>query len=47
MIQYTVKTDVSGGEYVEAIEGDTLMIIPVNTDNSDYQAYLKYLDESK
>lgn len=47
MIKYTVKTDTSGTEYIEGIDGDTLMIIPVNNANADYQAYLKYLDESK
>jgi hypothetical protein len=40
MIEYTKKTDALGGEYIEGIDGDTLMIIPIDPANSDYQRYL-------
>ena len=40
MIQYTEKTDAFGGKYIEGIDGDTLMIIPIDPANSDYQRYL-------
>ena len=40
MIEYTKKTDFTGGEYIEGVVGDTLMIIPIDPANSDYQAYL-------
>jgi hypothetical protein len=40
MIQYTEKTDALGGKYIEGIDGDTLMIIPIDPANSDYQRYL-------
>ena len=40
MIQYTVKTDFAGGEYLEAIDGDKVMQIPIDPANADYQAYL-------
>lgn len=47
MIQYTQKTDALGNNYIEGIDGDTLIIIPINPDNSDYQAYLESLNEAK
>jgi len=40
MIEYTKKTGAFGGEYIEAINGDVLMQIPIDEANSDYQAYL-------
>ena len=40
MIQYAKKTTEIGGEYIEAIDGNILMIIPIDPANSDYQAYL-------
>lgn len=46
MIEYTKKTDFLGGEYLEAIDGDKVMIIPIDPANSDYQAYLKSLEEN-
>jgi hypothetical protein len=44
MIQYTEKTDQFGNIYIEGIEGDSLLIIPIDPTNSDYQAYLKSLE---
>ena len=40
MIEYTKKTDFTGGEYIEGVVGDTVMIIPIDEANSDYQRYL-------
>jgi hypothetical protein len=40
MIEYTKKTDFTGGEYIEGVVGDTVMIIPIDPANSDYQRYL-------
>lgn len=40
MIEYTKKTDFMGGEYIEGVIGDTVMIIPIDPANSDYQRYL-------
>jgi hypothetical protein len=40
MIKYTKKTDFAGGEYIEGVAGDTVMIIPIDPANSDYQRYL-------
>lgn len=40
MIKYTIKQDQMGVDYVEGVDGDSLLIIPINLDNSDYQAYL-------
>ena len=40
MIEYTKKTDFTGGEYIEGVVGDTVMIIPIDPANSDYQLYL-------
>ena len=42
--QYTVKTTGTGSEYIELVEGDSLTIIPVNPANSDYQRYLRWLE---
>jgi hypothetical protein len=47
MSKYTIKQDQMGVDYIEAIDGDTLLIIPVNPSNSDYQAYLKHEAEAK
>lgn len=47
MIQYTKKIDAFGNNYIEGIIGDTIMIIPINAENSDYQAYLESLNETK
>ncbi len=47
MMKYTIKQDLLGVDYLEAIDGDTVMIIPINLENSDYQAYLKSLNETK
>jgi hypothetical protein len=46
MIQYTKKTGAFGGEYIEAIDGDKLMQIPIEPGNTDYQAYLKSLENA-
>ena len=46
MIQYTRETDDLGKEYIQGINGDTLMIIPIDPANSDYQAYLKSLENA-
>jgi len=45
MIKYTIKQDQMGVDYIEAIDGDTLMIIPINLENKDYQRYLESLSE--
>lgn len=47
MIKYAIKQDHMGVDYLEAIDGDTVMIIPINAENSDYQAYLESLNEAK
>jgi hypothetical protein len=39
-ITYTVKQDSMGVDYIEGVIGDTLMIIPIDPANADYQAYL-------
>lgn len=46
-ITYTLKQDTMGVDYIEGIIGDTVMIIPINAENSDYQAYLESLNETK
>jgi hypothetical protein len=40
MMQYTEKTDDFGNKFVEAIDGDSVIYIPANPANADYQAYL-------
>jgi hypothetical protein len=45
MIKYTIKQDQMGVDYIEAIDGDTFMIIPINLENKDYQRYLESLSE--
>ncbi len=47
MIKYTIKQDQMGVDYIEAMDGDTLLIIPVNPSNSDYQAYLEHEAKTK
>lgn len=44
MIQYTEKTDALGGSYIEGVIGNTLMIIPIDPANSDYQSYLRWVE---
>lgn len=44
MIEYTKKTDFTGGEYIEGIVGDTVIIIPIDEANSDYQSYLRWVE---
>ena len=39
-ITYTIKQDSMGADYIEGVIGDTVMIIPTDPANSDYQAYL-------
>jgi len=43
-IIYTIKQDQMGVDYVEGVIGDTVLIIPIDPANSDYQAYLKSLE---
>ena len=45
MITYTIKQDAMGVDYIEGVIGETVMIIPINPANADYQAYLESLDE--
>ena len=45
MITYTIKQDPMGVDYIEGVIGETVMIIPINPANADYQAYLESLDE--
>lgn len=40
MMQYTEKTDNFGNTYIEAINGDSVIFIPADPANADYQAYL-------
>ena len=42
-ITYTVKQDSMEADYIEGVIGDTIMIIPIDPANSDYQAYLESL----
>jgi hypothetical protein len=44
-IVYTVKQDYMGVDYIEGVIGDTVMIIPKDPANSDYQAYLLWLED--
>ena len=44
MITYTKETNSLGNEYIKGVEGDTLMIIPIDPANADYQAYLQSLE---
>lgn len=46
-INYTIKQDPMGVDYVEGIIGETVLIIPIDANNSDYQAYLESLNEAK
>jgi hypothetical protein len=39
-ITYTIKQDSMGADYIEGVIGDSLMIIPTDPANSDYQEYL-------
>lgn len=39
-INYTIKQDDKGVNYIEGIIGDTVMIIPMDEANADYQAYI-------
>ena len=39
-ITYTIKQDTVGVDYIEGVIGDTVMIIPIDPANSDYQRYL-------
>ena len=44
---YTQKTDELGWKYVEAIDSDkpeSVIVIPIDEANSDYQAYLLSLE---
>jgi hypothetical protein len=40
MMKYTIKQDLIGTEYIEGVDGDTVIIIPKDPANSDYQRYL-------
>jgi hypothetical protein len=42
-ITYTIKQDTVGVDYIEGVIGDTVMIIPIDPANSDYQTYLESL----
>jgi hypothetical protein len=42
-ITYTIKQDPMGVDYIEGVIGDTVMIIPMNAANTDYQTYLESL----
>jgi hypothetical protein len=44
-IIYTVKQDSMGADYIEGVIGDTVMIIPIDPANSDYQRYLRWLED--
>lgn len=37
---YTIKQDPIGVDYIEGVIGDTVLIIPIDPTNSDYQNYL-------
>ena len=43
-ITYTIKQDTVGVDYIEGVIGDTVMIIPIDPANSDYQRYLVWLE---
>jgi len=48
MPTYKTYTTPTGSEYVERIDEDgKVWNIPNDPANSDYQAYLKYLEENK
>lgn len=44
MITYTIKQDAMGVDYIEGVIGDTVLIIPTDPANADYQAYLQSLE---
>jgi hypothetical protein len=44
-ITYTIKQDQMGIDYIEGVIEDTVMIIPTDPANSDYQAYLRWLED--
>ena len=49
-ITYTKKENDLGWQYIEMLDSDkpeSIAVIPMDESNSDYQAYLKYLDENK
>lgn len=46
MIKYTKKNDAFGGEYIEGIDGDKIMQIPMDEANPDYRAYLESLKDA-
>jgi hypothetical protein len=49
-ITYTLKTNDLNIEYIEMLDSDkpnSVSVIPKDPANSDYQAYLKYLEENK
>lgn len=37
---YTIMQDQMGVDYVHAVNGDVILIIPMDPANADYQAYL-------
>ena len=43
MIQYQIQNDFQGNPIAVTIVGETISI-PMNPDNTDYQAYLKWLE---
>jgi hypothetical protein len=48
-ITYTLKTNDLNIEYIEMLDSDkpnSFSVIPKDPANSDYQAYLKYLEEN-
>ena len=47
MITYTEKASSMGDKYIQAdLEDGSTLFIPIDPANSDYQAYLKSLDEA-
>jgi len=44
MIQYKIQNDFQGNPIAVTIVGQTISI-PMNSDNTDYQAYLKWVSE--
>ena len=47
MITYTEKENSIGDKYIQAdLEDGSTLFIPLDPANSDYQAYLKYLEEN-
>jgi hypothetical protein len=45
-MSYTKKTTEIGYEYIEWDDNGVVRFIPIDEANSDYQAYLKSLDEA-